>query len=213
MANKDKPTDGPQAQKSRKDQPKSNPAAKSTANHKPSPKQPQASPKQPQKDDAAKIWASKRSAVPRLQNSRKDKRGERGLWVRGNRFEFPKGVSGNPSGRPKNMRHITERYRHRLAQVNPSDPQGRTNGELIADAVLTAALKGNFKAILELTDRVEGPKKALPVEAPSPLQSEEWVTLRHTIVVALEPFPDARDAVLRAIDENSEDSYADQTVR
>jgi hypothetical protein len=161
MANKDTLTDGPQAQKSRKDQPKSNPAAKSTANQKPSSKQ-------AKKGDAAKIRASKRSAVSRLQNSRKDKRGERGLWVRGNRFEFPKGVSGNPSGRPKNMRHITERYRHRLAQVNPSDPQGRTNGELIADAVLTAALKGNFKAILELTDRVEGRRKLSPLKPPAP---------------------------------------------
>jgi hypothetical protein len=52
------------AQKSRKDSPESSPAAKSTANQKPSPKE-------PRNDDAAKIGASKRSAVLRLHNSRK----------------------------------------------------------------------------------------------------------------------------------------------
>jgi|SRR5262252_5360413 hypothetical protein len=71
---------------------------------------------------------------------------------------FSKGVSGNPSGRSK-ARTLSQAYKRRLEEINPNDPQARTNAECIAEAIIKMALKGNIPACVELADRVEGKVK------------------------------------------------------
>jgi len=129
-----------------------------------------------------------------------------GGFASGNPYAFKPGQSGNPAGRPKGIRYISEGYRERLAQINGSDAQGRTNAEVIADIIVGAALSGDTKAITEVTDRTEGRPKQIFVslEPPNPLQSEQWIALRSAIAGALEPFPDARDAILRVLAEHQE---------
>lgn len=48
-----------------------------------------------------------------------------------------------------------------LARVNESDPQGRTNAELIANAALIAALGGDVSAMREIRSATEGDKVEL----------------------------------------------------
>jgi len=76
---------------------------------------------------------------------------------------FKPGVSGNPGGRPR-YKVLSQAYRDKLGEVNPDDPQGRTNAELIADAVIKSAIGGNVNAIIELTTRVEGAARMSVVE-------------------------------------------------
>ena len=66
---------------------------------------------------------------------------------------FPKGVSGNPGGRPK---LLGDSYKAMLARVNETDPQKRTNAELIANAALVAALGGDVSAMREIRSATEG---------------------------------------------------------
>ena len=68
---------------------------------------------------------------------------------------WPKGVSGNPGGRPK-TKVLSQAYRDQLEQVVPGDPQGSTFAEKIAEALATKALKGDVQAARELADRSEG---------------------------------------------------------
>ena len=136
---------------------------------------------------------------------------QNGRFAPGNPFAFRPGQSGNPAGRPKGVRYLSETYRDRLAQVSTSDPEGRTHAQILGDMVVTAALSGNLKAITEVTDRTEGRPKTVFVslDPPNPLQSEEWIRLRIAMADALEPFPEAREALLRVLAEHSEDSDDD----
>jgi Family of unknown function (DUF5681) len=68
---------------------------------------------------------------------------------------WPKGVSGNLSGRPKSKR-LSDAYRRQLEQLVPGDAEGRTWAELIAQAQIRSAARGNVQAARELTDRTEG---------------------------------------------------------
>lgn len=68
---------------------------------------------------------------------------------------WPKGVSGNPKGRPK-TKTLSEHYRAQLNHVAPDDPDGRTYGELIALAIVRQAAAGEIAAARELADRTEG---------------------------------------------------------
>lgn len=74
---------------------------------------------------------------------------------------WPKGVSGNPSGRPKKV--ITDRLDKILAQLLPESEakrlklhQGATVGDAMVLAVIRQAKRGNVKAFKEITDRIEG---------------------------------------------------------
>ena len=68
---------------------------------------------------------------------------------------WPKGVSGNPGGRPKS-KSLSEAYRDRLERIVPDDPEGRTFAEKIAEVLAKKALKGDVQAARELADRAEG---------------------------------------------------------
>jgi hypothetical protein len=65
---------------------------------------------------------------------------------------WPKGISGNLSGRPKSKR-LSEAHKHRLEQLVPGDAEGRTWAELIAEAQIRTAAHGNVQAARELADR------------------------------------------------------------
>ena len=68
---------------------------------------------------------------------------------------WPKGVSGNPGGRPRKQ-PITEAYLEVAARTVPGDSQGRTYAQAAAERQFRAALKGSTSAIREIADRLEG---------------------------------------------------------
>jgi hypothetical protein len=74
---------------------------------------------------------------------------------------WPKGVSGNPGGRPK-TKPFTEELARLLEQKAPKG-RGQTWAAVIAQALLLKARKGDVRAITELANRTEG----------KPLQSVE----------------------------------------
>lgn len=75
---------------------------------------------------------------------------------------WPKGVSGNPGGRPT-KKPITEELERLLAGEAPNG-KGQTWATVIAEALLHEASKGDVRAISELANRIEGkPLQALDV--------------------------------------------------
>ncbi len=84
----------------------------------------------------------------------KPKRAGRGKpFEPGNRWRFPKGVSGNPSGRPK---LLGESYAEVLAMEDPAT--GLTLAQLLARQTIHAAMNGNDAARRELRQATEGDK-------------------------------------------------------
>lgn len=76
---------------------------------------------------------------------------------------FPKGVSGNPAGRPKAVT-LSEAYRQQLA-AQKTEGDESTYAEVIAKMVCEEAAKGNVMAAREIADRTEGkPKQAIDVD-------------------------------------------------
>jgi hypothetical protein len=74
---------------------------------------------------------------------------------------FPKGVSGNPSGRPKNV--LSKAIRKKLEEVE--EGQDRTVAERITDKLAELALAGNIEAIKLLGDRSEGrPRQSVSLD-------------------------------------------------
>ena len=67
---------------------------------------------------------------------------------------WPKGVSGNPGGRPRKKLVTSEL--ERLLQEQSTEPSGKTWATVIAEALLQQAAKGDVRAITELANRVEG---------------------------------------------------------
>ena len=89
--------------------------------------------------------------------------------LRNLRPPWRKGESGNPSGRPK--RPLTDAYNAQLARVKEGDRQNRTYAQLIAEAMMKQALKGNVMATREITDRIEGKaRQAVDVTVETPLE-------------------------------------------
>ena len=77
---------------------------------------------------------------------------------------WKKGQSGNPKGRPKKGKRLTDIIEKYLPMVPEIDenPDGKTYQDLIAEALLIGAVKGNAVLIKEVLDRVDG-KVPLPV--------------------------------------------------
>jgi hypothetical protein len=77
---------------------------------------------------------------------------------------WPKGVSGNPGGRPKTA-PLSQACREKLAQPVPGDPYGRTYAEKIATVLAERATKGDIRAAQEIADRAEGkPRQSVEIE-------------------------------------------------
>jgi len=77
--------------------------------------------------------------------------------VRGNPANlrpWPKGVSGNPGGRVKKQ-PITAELERLLGEEAPNR-EGHTWAQVIAQALLEQASRGDVRAISELTNRLEG---------------------------------------------------------
>ena len=72
---------------------------------------------------------------------------------------FPKGVSGNPGGRPKKADALSAQLR---AVLDEQAEGGKTKGRLIADKLVELALAGNIHALTAVYDRMDGkPAQAL----------------------------------------------------
>lgn len=81
---------------------------------------------------------------------------------RDDKGRFLPGVSGNPGGMPK-RKIITDQIVSQLDKVNPADKEGRTNLQILVDALVEQANKGKLHAISLIADRVEG-KAVTPVD-------------------------------------------------
>jgi hypothetical protein len=73
----------------------------------------------------------------------------------GKPYRWKKGTSGNPLGRPKS-KTLSDAYRYKLEEPVPNDPEKRTWAELIAEAQVRDAVRGNVQAAKEIADRTEG---------------------------------------------------------
>ena len=69
---------------------------------------------------------------------------------------FPKGVSGNPKGRPPKHDTFTSLLKEEIEKQCPDDASGKTWKECLVIATLKLAIKGNATALKELWDRVDG---------------------------------------------------------
>jgi hypothetical protein len=80
---------------------------------------------------------------------------------------WPKGVSGNPGGRPR-KRLITDEL-VRLLQQEAPNTAGKTWAAAIAEVLLKQALNGDVRAIGEVANRVEGkPLQAMDLHLDPP---------------------------------------------
>jgi hypothetical protein len=109
----------------------------------------------------------------------------------GRSHRWKKGQSGNPSGRPKS-KTLSNAYRNKLEEVVPNDPEGRTWAELIAEAQVRDAVRGNVQAAREIADRTEGrARQSIEFEDKTMTQAFERMTSEE-----LEAY--ARDGTLPA---------------
>ncbi len=82
---------------------------------------------------------------------------------------FPKGISGNPAGRPKKAL-LSDALRRQLAIAAPGMPE-KTQAEAIAAALISEAIDGNIAAAREICDRTEGrPAQAIELG----LEVRDW---------------------------------------
>jgi len=82
----------------------------------------------------------------------------------GKPHQWKKGQSGNPLGRPKS-KTLSDAYRSKLEEPVPNDPERRTWAELIAEAQIRDAVRGNVQAAREIADRTEGrARQAIEIE-------------------------------------------------
>jgi hypothetical protein len=83
---------------------------------------------------------------------------------------WPKGVSGNPGGRPRRV--ITDPLIELLDKKQVGKlrfPDGRTWHEVLLEAVVRNVMKGNAQTILEVWARLEGKVPESPPASDSPL--------------------------------------------
>jgi hypothetical protein len=116
----------------------------------------------PTEKKSAQAKAKATPLKPLKQAVSKRQRGEDGKFLPGNSYgRWKRGESGNSKGRRD---AVADQLRRKLALVRVKS-DGRTNAELIADALLEEAIENrNIQAIREILDRVEGkPRQALDV--------------------------------------------------
>src|ERR1700722_19190585 len=135
---------------------------------------------EPKIDQAAELqkkWQTKRCWGTSKMPENKKKTGFRGPNPDvGKAYRWKKGQSGNPSGRPKS-KTLSDAYRNKLEEPVPNDPEKRTWAELIAEAQVRDAVRGNVQAAREIADRTEGKaKQAIEFEDANMARSFERMT-------------------------------------
>jgi len=91
---------------------------------------------------------------------------------------WQKGVSGNPRGRPKKRDSLTSILKEEMGKICLADRERRTMGELIVQAMLREALKGNTTALGEIWERVDGKVPQIErLNLTGPLGGEVKITL------------------------------------
>jgi hypothetical protein len=112
--------------------------------------------------------------------------------------QFPKGISGNPSGRPK-LTKLTEALREQLAEEMPDAPE-ETVAEQIAKTLIKLALSGDVQAIKEIGNRTEGlPKQAIDLD----LQINDWRTLAQNYGVTEQDVIREAKLLIESVDDSS----------
>lgn len=132
--------------------------------------------------------------VKQAKSHQKQARNQRGRAGDGT---FLPGTSGNPKGRPKG-KTLAEVYREALEAPSSKEP-GMTVAQVVTRALVRHAERGIIMAIRELADRAYG-KPRLAIETIKSTDAERWFKLAGVIVKALEPYPEAKQAVLAALD-------------
>jgi uncharacterized protein DUF5681 len=82
-------------------------------------------------------------------------RDNNGKFAKGNTHGFTKGKSGNPAGRPRGTKYLSEALRVKLASLSGADDK-LTCADTIADVIVENAMKGNMDAIHLIFTRTEG---------------------------------------------------------
>jgi uncharacterized protein DUF5681 len=96
---------------------------------------------------------------------------------------WPKGVSGNPGGRPHKTA-LTDAIRDQLAQVAEKDKAGRTNAEVIAAVLIAKAKRGDVRAASEIADRAEGrPSQSLNLQGRMEVSTVEERRARLEVLI------------------------------
>ena len=114
-----------------------------------------------------------------------------GTFQRGNTFRFRPGQSGNPKGRSKRRsRFLSDRMRKNMMTPFPGDPDRRTYGEVMVDNMSINAVQGDFKAFLEVLDRLEGRSRQAPEKTNSD-DPERWIQIGSTLLAECGDNPDA----------------------
>jgi hypothetical protein len=112
---------------------------------------------------------------------------------------FPRGISGNPAGRPPGITDQRILRRELLAQLART-VKGKTVATMLAEAIVATGLTGDVAAFREIADRVDG--KEVPAEG------EGWTggTPRVTVNVlqVLRELPVEQLRKLRAAVEEAE---------
>ena len=80
--------------------------------------------------------------------------------------QWKPGQSGNVNGRPPKHECFTSLLKEEINKIDPKDKEGRTWMEVIVDATLRLAIKGNPTALKEVWQRVDGkPPQAVDLNA------------------------------------------------
>jgi hypothetical protein len=115
------------------------------------------------RNDRHHLLESKGGGLPQVYNPTQNSRETVAGHVQ-NLTPWPKGVSGNPGGRPKKTAH-SDAIREQLAQVDAKDIAGRANAEVIAAVLIARAKRGDVRAASVIADRAEGrPSQSLNVQ-------------------------------------------------
>lgn len=122
-----------------------------------------------------------------------------GTFGPGNYFGFQPGQSGNPKGRPRNARYLRERLRANMLMPFPGDPAGRTIGEVMVDHLAASAARGDFRALVQVFDRLEGSTRQ-PPEPDRTHDAELWNRIAAHLLAECDDNPDAKRAILAAVD-------------
>ena len=124
----------------------------------------------------------------------------------GNSFRFKPGQSGNPKGRPKNVRYLSERLRAKMLRRCPGDPHGRTFADMMIDELASDAAHGHPRAVRQVFDRLEGPTKRVIDEDGSNNRSnstEVWTRLASQLMAECDHSPEAKRLIIKALEKMS----------